>query len=254
MRQAHVVQATASVAPPPTGELPREETPLADVVLPLFPGGRQALPTILAGTRVGLKNRDLGTVALVLTDPTTRAATQLVIRHGLFGSRRLIVPIDRVVDASSERIVLDLRPEELTALPEYRTDEQIADDAEQAIGDDDIVRRLSGRYLEIAVHNGVVTVTGNIATSAHRSRVEDSVRRVRGVRGLQNLPIGDDELESAVAQALGRDPRTSRFIIPVHATLGIIRLSGNVPAVALDLARAVPGVRAVQIAEPGTRS
>ncbi|HUX89012.1 MAG TPA: PRC-barrel domain-containing protein [Chloroflexota bacterium] len=88
---------------------------------------RQARPTIIAGTRVGLKNRDLGTVALVLTDPATQAATQLVIRHGLFGSRRLIVPIDRIVDASSKRIVLDLRLDELAGLPEYRTDEQIAE-------------------------------------------------------------------------------------------------------------------------------
>ena len=254
MSQAQIVPAIESITRPPTREALRGETPIADVVvLPLREENR-TLPAIRAGTRVVTKDRGLGTVALMLTDPSTQSATHVVIRHGLPGSHRVIVPMDRVVDATLERIVLDLRPDELAGLPEYRTDEQIADDAERAIEDDEIVRRLSGRYLDIAVHNGVVMVTGNIATSAHRSRVEDSVRRVRGVRGFQNLAIGDDELESAVAQALGRDPRTRRFIVPVHASLGLIRLSGDVPVVALDLARAVPGVRDVQIAEPGARS
>ena len=254
MRQAQVVQAIESITDPPTGDWPTGETPLADVVAPVLPGGRRVQPTITAGTRVMMEDRDVGEVALVLTDLTTQGATCVVIRRGPWGSHRLVVPIGRVVDVTSKRIVLDLRPDELAALPEYRPDDQIALDVEHAIGDDEIVRRLSARYLTIAVRDGVVTVTGNIATSSHRHRVEDSVRRVRGVRGLQILPLGDDELEIAVAQALGRDSRTRRFIVRVNATLGIVRLSGDVPAVALDLARAVPGVRDVQITERGPQS
>jgi osmotically-inducible protein OsmY len=200
--------------------------------------------------RVMIKDHDVGSIALVLSDSTIQCVTHVVIRRGLLGSHRLIVPMDRVVDATLERIVLDLRPDELAALPEYRTDDEITVDVERAIGDDQIVRHLSARHLNIAVHNGVVTVTGNIASSTHRQRVEDSIRRVRGVRSLQNLPIGDDEVEVAVAQALGRDPRTGRFIILVSATLGIVRLSGDVPAVAIDRARAVLGVREVRTAEP----
>jgi len=197
-----------------------------------------------------IKDRSVGSVARVLSDSTTHSVTDVVIRRGLFGTHRSIVPIGRVVDATLERIVLDLRPDELAALPKYRPDDQIAFDVERAIGDDEIVRHLSADHLTVAVHNGVVTVTGNIASSTHRNRVGDSVCRVRGVRGLQNLPIGDDELEVAVAQVLGRDPRTSRFIILVSATLGTVRLSGDVPAVALDLARAVTGVRAVRAVVP----
>lgn len=164
------------------------------------------------------------------------------------------LPMDRVVDETVERIVLDLRPDELAALPEYRPDDELAADAERAIEDDEIIRRLSARYLTVTACNGVVAVTGNVAWSAHRHRIEDAVRKIRGVLDLQNTPVGDDELEITVAQALGRDPRTRRFIIPVHATLGFVRLSGDVPAVALDLARAVPGVRGVQIMEPATQS
>jgi len=249
MRQAQVVQATESNTLPPIGE-----TPLADVVAPAFPGGRRVQPTITAGMRVVIKDRDAGAVAMVLTDPATQWVTHVVVRNGRFGSHRSIVPVDRVVDATSKRIVLDLRPDELAALPEYRPDDQIAVDVERAIGDDEIVRRLSARYFGIVVRDGVVTVTGNIATSDHRHRVEESVRRVRGVRGLQNLPIGDDELEIAVAQALGRDSRTRRFIVRVHSTLGLVQLSGDVPAVALDLARAVPGVRGARVTECGPQS
>jgi osmotically-inducible protein OsmY len=250
MTPAPVVPPSESNTDPPTGERPTGETRLANVVAPAFPGGSHVPPGIRAGMRVMIKDRDVGSVARVLSDSTAQCATHLVIRRGLFGLHRPIVPMDRVVATTLERIVVDLRPDELAALPEYRPDDQIALDVERAIGDDEIVRRLSAPHLTMAVHNGVVTVTGNIASSTHRQRVEDAVRRVRGVRGLQNVPIGDDELEVAVAQVLGQDPRTGRSIILVNATLGIVRLSGAVPAVALDLARAVPGVREVRTVEP----
>jgi len=254
MRQAHVVQAAESAALPPSGEWPHGETPLADVVAPPFPAGRRTPPTITAGTRVVMQDHDVGTVALVLTDPAKGYATHVVIRRGPFDSHRLVVPVDRVVDATLERIVLDLRPDELATLPEYRPDDELAADVERAIGGDEIIRRLSAPYLSVTARNGVVTVTGNIAWSAHRHRIEDAVRKIRGVLDLQNIPVGDDELEAAVAEALGRDPRTRRYIVPVRATLGFVRLSGDVPAVALDLARAVPGVRGARIVDSETQS
>jgi osmotically-inducible protein OsmY len=135
-------------------------------------------------------------------------------------------------------------------LPRYqeRPDEEIATNVERALWNDEIIQRLSAPFLQVSVDKGVVTVAGNLATSAHRHRIEDAVHRVRGVVSLQIQAIGDDELEIAVAQALGRDPRTRRFIIPVHATHGNIRLSGDVPAIAPDLARVVPGVRGVELA------
>ena len=250
MQPGQATQPTESNTHSPPGEPLTSEARLVDAMAPPFPEGGRVQPAIRAGMRVMIKDRSVGSVARVLSDSTTHCVTHVVIRRGLFGSHRLIVPIDRVVDATLERIVLDLRPDELAALPEYRLDDEIAFDVERAIGDDEIVRHLSADHLTMAVHNGVVTVTGNIASSVHRNRVEDSVRRVRGVRGLQNLPIGDDELELAVAQVLGRDPRTGRTIILVNATLGFVRLSGAVPSFALDLARGVPGVREVRTVEP----
>lgn len=226
---------------------PESETPLTDVASPAFPGGRRTIPTITADTRAVLKDRDVGTIAMVLVDSTTRCATHFVVRRGGLVSRRRIVPLNRVVDMTAERIVFGIRPGELAALPEYREDDKIAADAKRAISDDEILRRLSARYLAVAVRGGVVTVTGNLATSAHRPRIERSVRGIRGVLDVRNLPIGDDELEISVAAALGRDPRTRRFIVPVHSTHGFVRLTGDVPTIALDLTRAVPGVRTVEI-------
>ena len=147
------------------------------------------------------------------------------------------------------RVEEDLLAQKSASLPERRVrpDDDIATDVERALWNDEIIRRLSAPFLQVSVDKGAATVTGNLATSAHRHRIEDAVRRVRGVVSLQIRAIGDDELEIAVAQALGRDPRTRRFIIPVHATHGKIRLFGDVPAIAFDLARVVPGVRGVEI-------
>lgn len=235
------------VALRPSRDGPESETPLTDVASPAFPGGRRTIPTITAETRAVLKDRDVGAIAMVLVDSTTRCATHFVVQRGGLVSRRRIVPMDRVIDMTTDRIVIDAGLDELSALPEYREDDKIAADVEQAISDDEIIRRLSARYLVVAVRGGVVTVTGNIATSAHRQRIEDAVRGIPGVLDIRNLPIGDDELEISVAEALGRDPRTRRFVVPVHSTHGFVRLAGDVPAVALDLVRTVPGVRSVEI-------
>ncbi|MGH2457282.1 MAG: BON domain-containing protein [Chloroflexota bacterium] len=236
------------VALRPSRDGPESETSLTEVASPPFPGGPRTIPTITAETRAVLKDRDVGTIAMVLVDSTTRCATHFVVHHGGLVSRRLIVPLDRVIDMTTDRIVFGVSPDELVALPEYREDDKIAADAEEAISNDEILRRLSARFLAVAVSRGVVTVTGNLATSANRPRIEHSIRGVRGVLDVRNLPIGDDELEISVAAALGRDPRTRRFIVPVHSTHGFVRLTGDVPAVALDLARVVPGVRTVEIA------
>jgi osmotically-inducible protein OsmY len=201
-----------------------------------------------------VEGRDIGTVVRMPRDHPTQRLTHLVIRRGILSPSLRIVPVDRVVEATSEHLVLDLRFDDLAALPEYRPDDQIAADVEWALGNDEIIRRLSQPYLAVTVRDGVVAVTGNVASSAHRPRIAEAVATVRGVLGLQNLPIGDDELETAVAQALGRDARIRRCIIPVHATLGVIRLSGEVPAGATELARAVPGVRGVRTADPGARA
>jgi osmotically-inducible protein OsmY len=67
------------------------------------------------------------------------------------------------------------------------------------------------------------------------------------VLGVRLALVADDELEVAVAQALGHDPRTRSKIIRVTASGGIVQLSGDVVPVAQEIAASVPGVRYVEI-------
>ncbi|MBW3607732.1 MAG: BON domain-containing protein, partial [Actinobacteria bacterium] len=67
---------------------------------------------------------------------------------------------------------------------------------------------------------------------------------------MRNELVADDDLEIAVAEALGRDPRTRRQRIQVDAFQGIVHLRGEVPtgevlAAAEEVAAAVHGVRSV---------
>jgi hypothetical protein len=213
---------------------------------------RLVSPTVTSRTHVMLDDRDEGRLALLLVESATRRVTHVVVRRGMLGSRQLIVPMDRVVELTPSRLVLDLDSNKWDDLPDYRPDDEIVANVERALEGDEIIRRLSAPFLTVTARRGVVTVSGNLATSAHRSLIARAVRSVPGVLALRNLPIGDDELEITVAQALALDPQTRPLIIPIQANLGMLRLFGDMPSAARDLARVVPGVRGV-CAFPTTR-
>jgi osmotically-inducible protein OsmY len=104
--------------------------------------------------------------------------------------------------------------------------------------------------IEIVVQAGLATLRGHVNTSGERQRVEDIVQEVRGVQGLENRLVIDREVEVAVAQALGRDPRTRNYIVKVSSRFGRVFLQGRVPALEIqtaaeEVAATVPQVRSI---------
>jgi hypothetical protein len=67
--------------------------------------------------------------------------------------------------------------------------------------------------------------------------------RILGVLALQNLPIGDDVLEIALAQPSRKrwwDPQSRRFIVLIHATIAKMPRSVDRPSAAPTLQAPFP--------------
>ncbi len=112
--------------------------------------------------------------------------------------------------------------------------------------------RIWGHAFYIKVVAGVVELTGWVRTVTSKLAAEKTVRAVQGVVDVKNNLVVDTQLEVAVAQALGEDPRTRGSFpgILVGAAFGEVLLKGDVTPqdikkAAGEIAGAVPGVRVV---------
>jgi len=134
----------------------------------------------------------------------------------------------------------------------YFADKHLSDDSIH-----DLVKRklandpdVKGGALDIDVKDGVVTLRGHVVSREHRARAEAAARRVHGVLAVRNELVADEDLEVAVGEALGGDPRTRGQRIQVEAFQGVVHLrgevsSGQVLAAAEEVAAGVPEVRTV---------
>ena len=207
---------------------------------------------IRAGQRVECRDGDAGKVSLVLLDGRTERATHLVVRQGVLHSRDIIVPIEWVSEFHTDHLKLVVDRTALDPLPEYLPDKEIENRIEQALWKDDLIRQgvLAYTPIEIVVQDGLATLRGHVNTSGERQRVEDIIQEVRGVQGLENRLVIDYEVEVAVAQALGRDPRTRNDIVKVSSRFGRVFLQGRVPTLEIqtaaeEVAATVPQVRSI---------
>lgn len=106
--------------------------------------------------------------------------------------------------------------------------------------------------LEIRATNGIVDLGGHVRTRAEREVTEDVVLHVKDVKDVVSHLYVDTDLEIAVAQALGNDPRTRGSFpgILVGSGFGEVYLKGSVSSqeikkAAGEIAAKVDGVRAV---------
>jgi osmotically-inducible protein OsmY len=189
---------------------------------------------------------------LVLLDGRTERATHFVVRQGVLRSRDIIVPIEWVSEFHTDHLKVAVDRVALDPLPEYLPDKEIENRIAQALWKDDLIRRgvLAYTPIEIVVQDGLAILRGHVNTSGERQRVEDIVQKMRGVQGLENRLVIDYEVEVAVAQALGRDPRTRNYIVKVSSRFGRVFLQGRVPTpeiqtAAEEVAATVPQVRSV---------
>lgn len=89
----------------------------------------------------------------------------------------------------------------------------------------------------VSVNDGIVRLTGGVASLVEKTRAERSVYHVRGVRGVMNdIEVrrpgahahSDAELTRRAAAVLGWDARLPPGAIQVAVTDGIVRLTGEV--------------------------
>lgn len=138
----------------------------------------------------------------------------------------------------------------LAAAPySFTMDDELKETVIDAIERDSVVRE-SRVPVEVSVEDGVVAVSGIASSETMRRRVLYAAATTPGVVRVIDRLTTDAEIEAAVAQALASDPAIRDARIAVSSYLGVVTLYGapgseEQKARALELARAVPGVRQV---------
>lgn len=120
--------------------------------------------------------------------------------------------------------------------------------------------RVAGWDVDVSTRNGVVDLNGKVESAGGRSTAEQIARGIDGVTDVRNnlqvvlatdrprVEARDDDLERRVEAELGRDRELRSVDAEVND--GVVRLTGEVDslaqsALASEMARRVPGVRAV---------
>lgn len=106
--------------------------------------------------------------------------------------------------------------------------------------------------IEVSASQGAVRLTGHARAQSAKDMAEELVRGVKGVSSVTDEIVCDEDLELAVAQALGADPRTRAGFpgILVGVVFGTVYLKGAVGSdelkrAASEVAGRVAGVRDV---------
>jgi osmotically-inducible protein OsmY len=131
-----------------------------------------------------------------------------------------------------------------------RDDDSLAVAVERALAKADVLTSRHFNDFTLTVQDGIVRLRGHVLRSSGKKHIEQVAARTSGVLGVDSQLVADNDLESAVAQALRvftTEPNNRLF---VNARQGIIDLSGRASSVAVraaaeQCAANVPHVRAV---------
>jgi osmotically-inducible protein OsmY len=99
---------------------------------------------------------------------------------------------------------------------------------------------------------GTIALSGSVRSRTMKEKAEEIARQVKGVSAVENHLVVDADVELAVAQALGADPRTKAAFpgVLVGVVFGVVYLKGQVATAevkkaASEVALKVAGVRSV---------
>jgi osmotically-inducible protein OsmY len=202
-----------------------EEPVVPKAQVELESGIRTMASTIERAAEVRNVDETLGEVDHLLTNAETQEITHVIVRRG-------VIPSYYVVSAGSIReigeagIMVDLTEEEFEALPRYepREDEGIAAEVLKALRADE----QAPAGVDVAVEQGVVTLTGYVPDLKTKRRVEARSSSVRGVVDVKNRLYADTSISVKVMSALLDDPVTRLSLIDVNARQGEVTLQGMV--------------------------
>jgi hyperosmotically inducible protein len=124
-------------------------------------------------------------------------------------------------------------------------------------------KRTKARRIKVETQNGVVTLRGKVASGEERVAAEEVTKGVDGVKSVRNtleivpemkrktLDARDDEITKSVRDRFAADEYLKGTSVRVRADNGMVTLMGTVSTIkarerAAELARKVPGVRAVR--------
>lgn len=120
----------------------------------------------------------------------------------------------------------------------------------RAIWNDDVLRAIEADEIGVHVKDRVVHLHGHIASRTSQTRIQNAIRVIPGLLGIQDHLIMDDKLTHEVAGSLGTLEHTYGCKFFTGASHGVVSLNGmvkdeNVKLLAEKYVAAHPGVRAV---------
>ena len=91
----------------------------------------------------------------------------------------------------------------------------------------------SSENMKVVVRNGWITLEGTAEWNYQRTRAEDAVRRVRGIKGVTNLivmkpRVTPSEIKSRIEEAFRRNAEVDAKHITVETNGGEVTLKGSV--------------------------
>ena len=134
--------------------------------------------------------------------------------------------------------------------PGQKTDAAIKGTIQRALWNDDVLRAIEASEIEVNVKDRVVRLDGHIASTTSQMRIQNAIRVIPGLLGIQNNLIMDDKLTLEVAGSLGILEHTYGCKFFTGASHGVVSLNGtvsneNVKLLAEKRVSDHPNVRAV---------
>jgi osmotically-inducible protein OsmY len=172
--------------------------------------------------------------------------------------RKVVIPIDYINRIDGDKVYLSITKHDLKKLPTYRSDEVLVALVNQALWEDTILRRTEYRQIYVEVENGIAYLSGYVSSQPMSKGAEKAAYKADGIWKVVNGLAIDSELQLAVSQAIGNDPRTKKAKIFVGVNNGFVTLTGQAPdlesrVAAQEQAVAIARVRGVinSIRAPG---
>jgi hypothetical protein len=190
-----------------------------------------------------------GKLGGIIAHRESGALLALLLSRRMFGPLRRL-PAGQIVSIDADDVLVDDNAPSLPRLPHYGDDCDILRDVIECLREERLLWPEDFMDVSVFVGDGVVSLAGNVRAPIVRWRVTGRVRRISGVVSLIDELIEDQQLEIAVAAALGRQLPGTGLQVRVSAWVGHVELQGLAPdertlEEAVRVASGVPGVRSV---------
>ena len=176
---------------------------------------------------LGPSGRRLGTLRLVCFDSESGLVRGLIAASGRRSAREVFVPVQHVKAAGQERVVTDLQRDQWAGLQPYATDESIRGAVLDRLEQDPTVRPFA-RSLKVEVQDQRVKLSGFVRTQGEAEKAAEVARSVPGVLAVDRGVRSDEDLASAVREAISRDLGTSGSEVEVRSVFGQVDIVGQV--------------------------